>query len=231
MHEGNVSNDLQKNVAISQYSKMLSKSLGVEALSTFINLLFEMFDEVNRNPVSERHICLQFTASVYYSGYQPTPFRDPHEGTTMILPDTQFRSLQRFGCKRGALRTGCRPDYIKTKCNTGNNVNEAERSIPLWYGKRLLLLRISLRDAVPGGTETDLRTEFCVLQFYQVVRKQEHSIDGVDGCLNSVRLRWDRAPGEAGNHSVAKKYRIIACDSIRGPSSDHNCRCWYDIDV
>lgn len=90
MREAGAFEDLQKAVCISQYFKRLSISPGSEALSTLVKLQCKMFAELKTNPVTARHVQLQFTASAQCSGYQAPTLRDRHAGTTVTLPETSF---------------------------------------------------------------------------------------------------------------------------------------------
>lgn len=127
-------------------------------------------------------------------------------------------------CSRGT----CGSTVIKS--SKGNGMNDAERSIPLWFGKARLFLLFSSQDAIPDSTATELGTEFWFVQYFQVRNKEELFIDGLHQCLNFVRLRWDRTTGEAWKFSVGKIILPHPMWQYPQTSSARTCRCSYNID-
>lgn len=68
VHEAIASDYSQKAVGISEYVKPLSISLGAKELSMPVHLIFEMLAELKINPVTARHVQLQYPSSAYCSG-------------------------------------------------------------------------------------------------------------------------------------------------------------------
>lgn len=89
------------------------------------------------------------------------------------------------------------------ECSERNDVDGAERSIPLLFGKALLFFRVCFQEAVLDSLSTELGNEFCFVQYYQIVGKEKISIVEVDAFLNCIKLQWDRTLGEARNFSAA----------------------------
>lgn len=80
----------------------------------------------------------------------------------MILPETIFRTPQKlmasvrlYGVKLG------RRDSITNESSEENYVNDAEKLIPLWFGKVLLFLCLSLQNAVLNSIAAELVLSFC----------------------------------------------------------------------
>lgn len=96
-----------------------------------------------------------------------------------------------------------------------NDVNDAERSTPLWVGKAVLFLPVSLQDAIPDSIANELGTEFSFVQYYQIVTGEEFSIARVDEYL--IAFNWgDSTSGKAGKCFAAKEHGLILCDAISG---------------
>lgn len=92
---------------------------------------------------------------------------------------------------------------------------DAERSVFLRFRKAPLFHCISLQDAIPDNTATELGNKFCFVQNYQIVGKGELSIDGVEEYLNCIRLRWGLNSRRTRETLSNKEYGLIPCDSIR----------------
>lgn len=134
----------------------------------------------------------------------------------MILPKTNSKLRQRIAASARFYNVrGGRCDSILTERIERVHANDAERSIPLWFWKAPHLPVISIPDVVLDNIAFELGPEFCSVQYYSIMRKEELPLDGEDGCLNCVRLGWNKTSGEAGNVSAPREYSLIPCDSKR----------------
>lgn len=109
-----------------------------------------------------------------------------------MIPETNFKVRRRLvasGQLQGIL--GGVLDSVMIESREENDGNDAEWSIPLLSRKSLPFLHIYFQDTFPDSIAIELGTEFCFVKYFQIVGKEELSINGVDKCLSCVRLRWD----------------------------------------
>lgn len=101
-----------------------------------VNLLFEIIAELKINSVTARHVWLQYPDSAYCSGYQTRTLRNSHEKATVILPETNFKILQRlFASVQFYSVWGVGRDFIIVGSSERHDGNDTESSVPLWFGK------------------------------------------------------------------------------------------------
>lgn len=96
MHEARASEDFQKSVGISKYVKSFSISLGPEALSHLVKLLFKVLAELKINLVNANLVRLRYTALNSTWNTTLSLLVDYHEGSTVMLSQTNFRILHRL---------------------------------------------------------------------------------------------------------------------------------------
>lgn len=89
-------------------------------------------------------------------------------------------------------------------------------SVPLWVGRALHFFGNSLQDAISDSIATASGAEFCVVQYCQILSREELSVDGVYECLRSFRLIGNRSLGNARKFSATEEYSLIPCDGIHG---------------
>lgn len=129
-----------------------------------------MFYGLQMNHIIARHCKLEYLALAKCSGYHPPALSDRQEGPKIMLPEISHRSahcvvarMQFYGVQGG------RHDSMMIASNEGFDHRNAERFITLWFGKAILFVRIFLHPTSSTPPLIELMTEFCFVQYYNVI--------------------------------------------------------------
>lgn len=159
---------------------------------------------------------MAISALGYCSGYLQPLLSNEKIGFTILLQKSAHRISQRAVASMHFYGSQSdRHESIMMKNSKKVDGTCAHRFILFTFWKAIFFDWIYMPHTVFSQFTHEVEREFCILQYYQIVCAEEHSIDAVDRHSNCVRLPWDRKPAEPNKLRAARKHGLVQCDRMR----------------